>query len=82
MRAVLCSVDLASTFYALNPSGDLEATQATFQDWFRGMQGWEVRAHLAAARQQGSKASWVAVVRFARRSSPLVSASPAPDCLL
>ena len=36
------SVDLASTFYALNPSGDLAATQATFQDWFSGMRGWQV----------------------------------------
>lgn len=39
-----CSVDLSSTFYALNPSGDLATTQATFQDWFRGMKGWEVSA--------------------------------------
>jgi hypothetical protein len=37
------SVDLSSTFYALNPGGDLEATQATFQTWFAGMRGWEVR---------------------------------------
>ncbi|KAL4433955.1 hypothetical protein ABPG75_000396 [Micractinium tetrahymenae] len=41
------SVDLSSTFYALNPSGDLATTQATFQDWFRGMKGWEGKAGCA-----------------------------------
>lgn len=39
----LRSVDLSSTFYALNPSGDLTATQSTFQDWFGGMRGWQAR---------------------------------------
>ncbi len=39
-----CSVDLFSTFYALNPSGDLADTQSTFQDWFSGMRGWQVGA--------------------------------------
>ena len=59
-----CSVDLASTFYALNPSGDLAATQATFQDWFRGMRGWEVRPAwpavvvLAAAECHASTCRW------------------------
>lgn len=38
------SVDLSSTFYALNPSGDLADTQSAFQDWFGGMRGWQVSA--------------------------------------
>lgn len=40
--SLLCSVDLSSTFYALNPSGDLVDTQSAFQDWFSGMRGWQV----------------------------------------
>ncbi|PRW58029.1 Regulator of spindle pole body duplication [Chlorella sorokiniana] len=39
-RASTC-VDLSSTFYALNPSGDLADTQSAFQDWFGGMRGWQ-----------------------------------------
>ena len=35
--------DLASTFYALNPSGDLAVTQGASQDWFARLRGWEVR---------------------------------------
>eukprot|EP00887_Chlorella_sp_A99_P003555 scaffold7.g3555.t1 len=33
--------DLRSTYYALNPSGDLAATQSAFQDWFARLRGWE-----------------------------------------
>lgn len=37
-------VDTSSVYYAINPSGDLMDTQATFEDWFRGLAGWEGRA--------------------------------------
>lgn len=43
-------VDLGSTFYALNPSGDLASTQSAFQDWFARLAGWEVRG----AEERGS----------------------------
>ncbi|KAK9808987.1 hypothetical protein WJX72_007397 [[Myrmecia] bisecta] len=36
-----CDVDLGSTFYLLNPSGDLPSTQATFEAWFSGQPGWQ-----------------------------------------
>lgn len=48
-----CSVDLSSTFYALNPSGDLADTQSAFQDWFSGMRGWQVRGCAAEAEKGG-----------------------------
>ncbi|GAB4818181.1 hypothetical protein N2152v2_005227 [Parachlorella kessleri] len=37
------SVNLGSTFYSLNPSGDLSSTQSTFQDWFATLR-WEGKA--------------------------------------
>ena len=37
-------IDLASTFYLINPSGDLPSTQATFQEWFQQQAGWQVQA--------------------------------------
>ena len=48
-----CSVDLSSTFYALNPSGDLADTQSAFQDWFSGMRGWQVGAGWGRRRMAG-----------------------------
>ena len=60
-------VDLSSTYYALNPSGDLAATQAAFQDWFRGMRGWEVRR-----RRGGGHAGWLAATLA--ESAPAVRA--------
>ena len=35
-------LDLASTFYVLNPSGDLAATQAAFEERFVSQAAWEV----------------------------------------
>ncbi|GAQ80926.1 Regulator of spindle pole body duplication [Klebsormidium nitens] len=35
------SVDASNAFYLLNPSGDLEATQASFEQWFRSQKGWQ-----------------------------------------
>ena len=37
-------VDLRSTYYMVNPSGDLPATQATFQELFQKQAGWQVRS--------------------------------------
>jgi hypothetical protein len=37
-------VDLGSTVYMLNPSGDLASTQAEFADTFRRQPGWQVAA--------------------------------------
>lgn len=36
------AVDASNAFYLLNPSGDLEATQASFEHWFRSQKGWQV----------------------------------------
>ena len=35
-------VDVGSTVYMLNPSGDLATTQAEFADTFRQQPGWQV----------------------------------------
>ncbi len=45
----LRSVDLSSTFYSLNPSGDLSSTQSAFQDWFARLH-WEVGYDAAQGR--------------------------------
>lgn len=37
------SVNLSSTFYMVNPSGDLPSTQASFQGWFQQQANWQVR---------------------------------------
>ena len=37
-------LDLSSTYYALNPSGDLITTQATFEPWFSTITGWQGRS--------------------------------------
>jgi hypothetical protein len=34
-------VDLSSTFYLLNPDGDLKETQETFRDWFVKELKWQ-----------------------------------------
>ena len=31
---------ISSTFFAINPSGDLRSTQETFESWFRNINGW------------------------------------------
>ena len=36
------AVNIASTLYMLNPSGDLPTTQAAFQALFAGQQTWQV----------------------------------------
>jgi Peptidase family C50 len=36
------ALDLGSTFYMLNPSGDLASTQAAFEERFASLPGWEV----------------------------------------
>jgi separase len=36
------ALDLGSTFYMLNPSGDLASTQAAFEERFASVPGWEV----------------------------------------
>jgi hypothetical protein len=41
---VSAEVDLRSTYFVLNPGGDLTDTQACFQDWFAGRLGWQVGA--------------------------------------
>jgi hypothetical protein len=38
------ALDLGSTFYMLNPSGDLAMTQAAFEERFASLPGWEVCA--------------------------------------
>ncbi|CAK9258732.1 unnamed protein product, partial [Sphagnum jensenii] len=40
----VATIDLSSTYYLLNPSGDLEKTQCAFEDWFKQQQGWEGKA--------------------------------------
>ena len=37
-------VDPYNTFYVLNPSGDLEKTQAAFESWFKEQLGWDGKA--------------------------------------
>lgn len=37
-------VDPYNTFYVLNPSGDLEKTQAAFESWFKDQLGWDGKA--------------------------------------
>ena len=37
-------IDISSTYYAINPSGDLSSTQDTFETWFQGLKGWTGRA--------------------------------------
>lgn len=37
-------MDLSSVYYAINPSGDLQSTQDTFEAWFKGLRGWSGRA--------------------------------------
>lgn len=39
-------IDPQSTFYLINPSGDLPSTQAAFQEWFQGQSGWQVGRQL------------------------------------
>ena len=34
------TISLHSCYYSINPSGDLTSTQATFEDWFKGIPGW------------------------------------------
>jgi len=34
------TISLQSCYYSINPSGDLTSTQATFEDWFKGIPGW------------------------------------------
>lgn len=34
-------IDPRSTYYIINPSGDLKRTEKTFGDWFREEEGWE-----------------------------------------
>ena len=43
-------LDSQSTYYLVNPAGDLAATQLTFQPWFHQLPGWQV--HLAALHLQ------------------------------
>jgi separase len=50
--AAAVQVDLSSAFYALNPSGDLTATQAAFEEWFRRLEGWEGRAGAAPSASE------------------------------
>eukprot|EP00958_Prasinococcus_capsulatus_P023802 scaffold3612_cov395-Prasinococcus_capsulatus_cf.AAC.5 len=33
-------VNVAKTYYLLNPSGDLHSTQQTFEQWFSSIRGW------------------------------------------
>lgn len=40
--ASAAALDLGSTFYMLNPSGDLAMTQAAFEERFASLPGWEV----------------------------------------
>lgn len=37
-------LDLSCTYYALNPSGDLTTTQATFEPWFSTITSWQGRS--------------------------------------
>lgn len=45
IAAPAAALDLGSTFYMLNPSGDLTMTQATFEERFASLPGWEVRCY-------------------------------------
>ena len=44
---LLPAVDLSSTFYLLNPGGDLPETQHCFEKWFSSELAWEVRGPVA-----------------------------------
>ena len=46
-------VDPGSAFYSLNPSGDLQETQAAFEGWFSQLPGWEVRTAGVEMRGRG-----------------------------
>lgn len=35
------TIDRRSTFYILNPHGDLHKTEGVFANWFRQQAGWE-----------------------------------------
>lgn len=48
--ASAAGVSLRSTFYVVNPSGDLPSTQSTFEDWFHEQAGWQVVPPLAHVR--------------------------------
>ena len=50
------SVDLSSVYYAINPSGDLQSTQDTFETWFKGLRGWSGRAGCAPTCSELSSA--------------------------
>ena len=41
-QATCPAVDARNAVYLLNPSGDLPATQATFESLFRQQHGWQV----------------------------------------
>ena len=43
-RGAPLRVDAREAVYLLNPSGDLPATQAAFEPWFRRQPGWQARA--------------------------------------
>ena len=76
-------VDLSSAFYALNPSGDLGATQRAFQDWFAELR-WEVSggaARRGCRARAGAQLSGCAVERAAPlawgvKLSKLASSAP------
>ena len=34
-------INASCTYYVINPSGDLQSTQDTFETWFQGIKGWE-----------------------------------------
>jgi Peptidase family C50 len=37
-------VNLSSAYYTINPSGDLQTTQDTFEAWFKSLRGWSGHA--------------------------------------
>ena len=61
-QAAAARVELASTFYVLNPGGDLADTQSCFEDWFAKQLGWQVGVHQRAI-------GW-AYISFEDRQSP------------
>lgn len=34
-------MDVNSTYFVVNPGGDLKKTEKLFKDWFGGQEGWE-----------------------------------------
>ena len=50
-------LDLSSTFYLLNPGGDLLETQQSFEPWFSSIGAWQVTQGSGGCTMEGSSSS-------------------------